>query len=202
MKSFTEPLEAGKFYHIYNRGINGCNIFSSEKNYHIFLEKYASHSENVLTTYAYSFLQNHFHLFVKVKSELEIRTAFSHLKSKDINQIVSSQLAHLFNGYAQYFNLSTERTGKLFELPFRRKLVTSNSYFSQLIYYIHTNAQKHGLVKDFRDYKYSSFWSYVSEALTKLPREDVIKWYGSKDEYLKFHQQNVNFSIIKNFIIE
>ena len=202
MKSFTEPLHAEKFYHLYNRGVNGCNIFSSERSYLKFLEKYASYSEKILTTYAYSLLKNHFHLFVKVKSETEIRTAFPHLKSKNVNDIVSSQLAHFFNGYAQYFNISTERTGKLFELPFRRKMVSSNIHFSNLIYYIHTNPQSHGFVNDFREYKYSSFWSYVSEALTKLPREEVIKWFGDKEEYLKFHKQNMDFSIIKDFIIE
>lgn len=26
-----ETLEKGCYYHIYNRGINGCNIFSNEK---------------------------------------------------------------------------------------------------------------------------------------------------------------------------
>jgi putative transposase len=63
MKSFTEPMEPEKFYHIYNRVINGCDIFLGEYNYRKFLEKYALHTNNILTTYAYCLLKNHFHLF-------------------------------------------------------------------------------------------------------------------------------------------
>jgi putative transposase len=127
---------------------------------------------------------------------------YPHLASKNIETIVSTQLGHFFNGYAQYFNLSSKRTGKLFELPFRRKPATSDAYFSQLIYYIHTNPQKHGLINDFRNYKYSSFWSFVSEVKTKLPREEVINWFGDIDSYLCFHQENIDMSGIKELIIE
>lgn len=33
MKSNVIPLETEKFYHLYNRGINGENMFKQEKNY-------------------------------------------------------------------------------------------------------------------------------------------------------------------------
>lgn len=137
-------------------------------------------------------LRNHFHFLAYVKSENEIRKHFPYLEAKNIEQIISSQFAHLFNGYAQHFNLSTNRTGKLFELPFRRKLVTSDHYLSKLMFYIHHNAQKHGLTDDFRNYEFSSFKSFISHAPTRLPREEVLKWFGGKKEYLNFHQQDIN----------
>ena len=43
MKANVIPLEENKFYHIYNRGINGCAIFKNEGHYKKFLEKYAFH---------------------------------------------------------------------------------------------------------------------------------------------------------------
>ncbi len=35
-----EVLETGKYYHIYNRGINSCDLFTEEDNYSHFLNLY------------------------------------------------------------------------------------------------------------------------------------------------------------------
>ncbi len=35
----TPPIEADRFYHIYNRGINGENILKSDRNYSLILSK-------------------------------------------------------------------------------------------------------------------------------------------------------------------
>ncbi len=69
--SLTIPLYPGQVYHIYNRGINGENIFIEDRNYHYFLDLYARHIAPVADTYAYSLLKNHFHLMVRIKEELE-----------------------------------------------------------------------------------------------------------------------------------
>ncbi len=72
MKQYEVPLETGKYYHIYNRGINGTNLFFEERNYLFFLEKYSFYMSKVLETYAYCLLGNHFHLLVKVKDNLNL----------------------------------------------------------------------------------------------------------------------------------
>jgi putative transposase len=51
-------LEEGKYYHIYNRGINGTNLFYEERNYTYFLTKYAYYLGEVLNTYAYCLMKN------------------------------------------------------------------------------------------------------------------------------------------------
>ena len=33
------PLEYGKYYHIYSRGINRCNIFYQKRNYPFFMQR-------------------------------------------------------------------------------------------------------------------------------------------------------------------
>ena len=75
MKSNTELLLPDTFYHVYNRGINGEDIFKLEKHYTLFLNKYIECIEPIANTYAYCLLRNHFHLLIKVKSESEILTA-------------------------------------------------------------------------------------------------------------------------------
>ena len=63
---------------------------------------------------------------------------------------VLSAFANLSSTYTKAFNRAYERTGSLFEKPFRRKLVESNRYFTCLAAYIHRNPQRHGFVDDFR----------------------------------------------------
>ena len=40
---YPELLAHGKFYHIYNRGINSCDLFREQANYDYFLELYDKH---------------------------------------------------------------------------------------------------------------------------------------------------------------
>jgi putative transposase len=205
------PLEAGRFYHIYNRGIDKTNIFRNKDNYDYFLQLYARHCLCVVETYAYCLLANHFHLLVRVKDELptyadlypDLRPEQLTAKSKEtVNP--SKQFAHFFNAYTQGFNNSfkPKRTGGLFEEPFKRLLVDNDAYFSQLVQYIHLNPQKHGFVDDFTDYAYSSYHSFISKTPTKLAREAVLNWFGGSAAYKQFHRKETDEKLIEKWIIE
>ena len=73
-----EPLDYGKFYHIYNRGINSCNVFTETDNYQYFLNLYDKHISPVADTYAWVLMKNHFHFLVRIK-ELQDLTGFQNL---------------------------------------------------------------------------------------------------------------------------
>ena len=158
METRKTQLHPDTYYHIYNRGINGENVFLEEKNYHYFLQKYAQYVSPFFDTYAYCLLRNHFHLLVKAKSENDIRLYLNtkHVE-KSISWILSNAFSSFFKSYAQAINKQYQRTGGLFEEPFHRIEVGNDAYFSALIYYIHTNPQKHGFVADFRGYEHSSY---------------------------------------------
>ncbi|MCK9640878.1 MAG: hypothetical protein M0R39_13305 [Prolixibacteraceae bacterium] len=64
------PLYPGKFYHIYNRGINSCNLFREPANYEHFLELYDKYISPVADTYAWVLMPNHFHLLVRVREDV------------------------------------------------------------------------------------------------------------------------------------
>jgi len=66
------PLEAGNFYHIYNRGIDGCDLFRCKSDYKRFLLLYDKYIPLIADTYAWVLMKNHFHLLVKIKEENEI----------------------------------------------------------------------------------------------------------------------------------
>ena len=68
----SKPLAYGKYYHIYNRGINGENIFREADNYEHFLNLYDRYIEPVAGTFAWALMSNHFHLLVRIKEVEEI----------------------------------------------------------------------------------------------------------------------------------
>jgi len=182
-----ESIEPGNTYHIYNCGINGEAIFKEKRNYYYFLSKYQQYCSDVLETYAYALLNNHFHLLVKVKDQ-QIKQDPGAGSEKTL--IASRQLSHFFNAYAQAINKSQHRQGKLFESPFKRKRIKNDSYYTGMIRYIHMNPEKHGFVHDFREWEFSSWHALTSNQESFLARQEVIDWFGSKEQFVDFHLQN------------
>ncbi|MCD4795481.1 MAG: hypothetical protein K8R54_19785 [Bacteroidales bacterium] len=66
------PIEHDKFYHIYNCGINGENLFHEKANYIYFLEQYDKYIEPIAETFAWCLMPNHIHFLVRIKDENEI----------------------------------------------------------------------------------------------------------------------------------
>jgi putative transposase len=189
-----QPLEYDSYYHIYNRGINGENLFYDEDNFEHFLRKYDEYIDPIAETYAWCLLKNHFHFSVRFFSEDEI--GFIKPKEKD-NRVFkkkkkynpSRQFANLFDAYAKAFNTRYKRTGGLFETPFRRIKIDNDNYLKNLIYYIHNNPVKHGFVDKIIDYPWSSYNTLISEKPTKIKRETVLGWFSSKSEFVEFHNR-------------
>ena len=183
-------------------------LFKEERNYPYFLAKYAQYLSLVVETYAYCMLKNHFHLLIEVKDESILNTFCQSEKNhptglRSADFIVSKQFARLFSSYTQSINKAIERTGSLFETPFKRILIESDHYFTDLIRYIHQNPQKHGFIKDFRDYPHSSYHSHLMSKPTKLQRKQVIEWFGTATEYVAAHQQDLDHGpSIDHLIVE
>ncbi|MCA9918509.1 MAG: hypothetical protein KC445_11185 [Anaerolineales bacterium] len=190
----NEPLQYGRFYHIYNRGNNGENLFVQPRNYPYFLQLYAKHIQPVAETYAYCLLPNHFHFGLRTYTEAE-QEAYFHEKIGPISKIgpifklqdPSRAFNNLFIAYARAFNKATSRTGALFESPFGRKLINSERYLLTLITYIHHNPQKHGFVADFRDWPWSSYGAMLTDKPTKLNRDEVLAWFNGRSHFIEAH---------------
>ena len=199
-----EPIEFGKYYHIYNRGNNSADVFFETENYLHFLKSYAKYIEPVAETFAWCLLKNHFHILVRIKDFSEIKIEEMTYSTKEKPKVIdaSRQFSHLFNSYTQSINKRYHRTGSLFEKPFERKLVTNEKYLKNLIYYIHNNPVHHGFVKSLDLYKWSSFSTILSNKLTKLKRNDVIEFYGGLDNFILYHHQDNNFNEILDLLIE
>jgi len=192
MKKNTKPLFPEKLYHIYNRGINGENLFRQERNYQYFLSKYRKFLSPVAELYTYCLLKNHFHFLIEVRREEEIIKYFveknPQLKSPSPDQLISKAFNSFFKSYSVTINRTYDRTGRLFEEPFLRIEINSSSQITNLIKYIHLNPQKHGFVQDFQSYAHSSFHILKSVDPTWLAKEKVMDWFGGVDEFISIHE--------------
>lgn len=196
-------LKSDTFYHIYNKGIRGQDIFLEDKNYLFFLNKYEQFVHPFFDTYAYCLLKNHFHFLVKSKTEATIRTLLQNKhKEKCVHWILSNAFASLFKSYTLARNKMYNQTGSLFEEPFCRIEVDNRVFLCRLITYIHQNPQNHGFVTDFKDYPYSSYHSYISVKETKLRREHVLDSFGNVDAYIKDHNAKTDIRGLQELIME
>lgn len=198
------PLEHGKYYHIYNRGNNGIDVFLETENYYHFLRLYTKYIEPIADTFAWCLLKNHFHFLVRIKETSEIDPTNLTYNTTNKPKVIepSRQFSHLFNAYTQAINKRFKRTGSLFEKNFERKEVNSERYFQQLIYYIHNNPVHHGFVKQMSLYPWSSYETIVTDQPTKFKRKEVLTIYGDKNNFLDYHSQHQNTNEINDFIIE
>jgi len=206
-------LEPGKYYHIYNRGINGENLFHQEKDYERFLTLYARYIEPIAETYAWVLMPNHFHLLVRIKDHIAYKYSRSDFPNEeDFNAVKWETIAtipdttipktqipeayrhfsHLFNAFTKYINLPSERHGNLFERPFRRKVIDNEIYLKNVVLYIHHNPVHHGFCEHPTDYPWSSYLSCVSAKPTKLYREAVMEWFHDESNFRFLHDGLLN----------
>ncbi|MBI1224103.1 MAG: hypothetical protein GC192_02590 [Bacteroidetes bacterium] len=115
---------------------------------------------------------------------------------------ISEQFRLLFMSYSKAINKQQGRVGSLFQRPFKRLLVGNESHFGNLIFYINANAQLHGISDDFREYPHSSYSTYLSKAATKLERDEVIGWFGSRESLIAAHEQHMDLKVIEYLMIE
>ena len=179
-QKYLAKFESGGNYHIYNRSHSDKKMFPYEENYFFFLVLIKKYLVDYLDVYAYSLLPNHFHLFIQVKDDLDI-------KDEQLNIIVVNQFKKLFISYTHSFNKTYEKHGGIFSTPFRRIAVNDDAYFTQLIYYLHYNAVHHRLVENFEMYPHSSYKGILSDKPTLLQREKLLNWFGGRDKFIKYH---------------
>ena len=200
-RNFRIPIEPGKFYHIWNRGNNRENLFYSSHNYEYFIRLYADYLDPVVETYAFCLLPNHFHLLVRIKSFLEVSPAGETSNTRKSNP-VSLAFQRFFTAYSQAINIQERRTGSLFEKPFKRLEISSTRQLANLVHYIHTNPQKHGIIDDFRQYPWSSYNRIIRDRPSKLKKEEVMNWFSTKENYVNYHSRTIDLDELKDMIIE
>ncbi|HEY0668616.1 MAG TPA: transposase [Sphingobacteriaceae bacterium] len=164
--------EDGSYYHLYNRGHNKEKIFFEEENYIYFLNRFKKHVLPHIDVFAYCLMPNHFHFFIRINNA----SAFE------------KGIKNFFISYAKSINKKYDRVGSLFQGRYKSIEITSDSYYTRIITYIHQNPFVAGLVNSMDEYKYSSYPAYLSELPSTVKRTEVINWFGSVQDFINCHK--------------
>lgn len=198
----TTPILGDRYYHIFNRGSNKQNIFYSPENYLYFLRLINQFLTGYAEFLAYCLLPNHFHLIIKTVEKINVcildeqenrslqKERFFKPIIEDENKIgklVVGRLKRLFITYSMAINKQENRTGNLFDPKYKRLMITDDDYLRYVIFYTHFNPEKHGLLNDFRKYRYSSYKALTGNAQTKMNREAVYEIFGGKSSFINYH---------------
>ena len=195
---YYTKFDEGNYYHIYNRSVDRKPMFKSEENFKYFLRKYNQYLSGTTDTYAFCLLEDHFHFLIRVQENLSSKFP----DNMSTHEIVSHQYQKFFQCYAMAFNTQYDRVGTLFQTPFKRALIDNEKYLTQLVYYIHSNPEYHGLIENFRDWKWSSYKKIFNGIPSKLRKQDVLNWFGGKDEYINFHSVKSKVKLDYKYRIE
>lgn len=185
--SVNPPFFTEGYYHIYNRGVEKRDIFSTKSDYLHFLEgidyyrrdplpvkfsdfrrgnlgiKKIETQIEIVRVYCYCLMPNHFHLLVQ------------QLSDGGITQFMRKFL----DSHTRYFNTKHERVGPLFQGRFKAKLIETEEYLLQLSKYIHRNSFLLPSLEG-RVYPYSSYGYYLSGKKHPFCNTNFISSYFSK----------------------
>lgn len=205
-------LREGVYYHIYNRGVDGTNIFYKERDYQRFLDKYTFYLGLSVETFAYSLLQNHFHILIRPLSGIQVAKKISEgfYKEKEFyvlpnkegkNFKIETLIAHFLNSHTKYINSKYDRSGPLLEGSYNRKEIETEEYLQYCICYINRNPIHHGVTNSYNEYPYSSYNEVFNLKKSVVNTDKVIKVFGSLKNYKAAHQE-VNIKLEENFRLE
>jgi putative transposase len=157
----------GAWYHVLNRGRRKESIFFSEEDKKTFFKTIEETCELfTIEVHAYSLLPNHYHML--------IHTPLGNL---------SRALRHLNGVYTQRINRKYKKEGSLFRGRFKSILIGKDSYFKEVVRYIHRNPYKAGLEEDIGKHKWTSHYAYMNK--TKRPSwlktETVLLQFGERE---------------------
>ena len=120
----------GALHHVTARGIDHCTIFRAETDRQYLVDGLRrAVNDGGAAVYAWSLLSNHFHVL--------IRTGPTPL---------SLLMRRLLTAHAVRFNRRYQRCGHLFQNRFKSVLVLDETYFLELVRYIHLNPLRAGVI--------------------------------------------------------
>lgn len=188
------PFVKGEYYHIYNRGNSKQRIFLDDSDYKHFQKLlYICNSkinfkfrdnivslkinafdferdERIVSIGAWVLMPNHFHLYIIINPHMSDMWVGSNKYKNAISEFIRK----LLTAYVKYFNTKYNRTGSLFEGPFKSVHIEKDNQARYLFSYIHLNPikliQKNWKIEGIKDiqqslvflnkYKYSSYLDY------------------------------------------
>ncbi len=95
--------------------------------------------------------------------------------------------------YVNAYNNLHKRRGSLFISPFRRSVIAGETHLQQAIIYTHANAQKHGLVNDYRCCSHSSYHEIIGGNSLFTDRQAVLGFFGGREQFIAQHKVQADY---------
>ncbi len=159
----------GTLHHVMVRGIETGKIVDDNKDRHNFISrmgKIASESSTVI--YAWALMNNHAHILLRSGPDG-----------------LSQYMRRFLTGYAITYNRRHGRYGHLFENRYKSILCDEDTYFRELVRYIHLNPLRAEVVKDMGElegYRWCGHGVIMGRMKYEWQDRDyVLSWFGKKE---------------------
>ncbi len=140
-------IEIPGYYHVLNRGVEQRDVFLDEEDFETFEEMLCKLlKEFNIIIHNFCLMNNHYHLLIETKKEN-----------------LSKFMRQLGMRYSIYFNKKYKRSGHLWQGRYKSWYVTDEDYLYTLIRYIEQNPLKANIVKDLKEYRFSSFQYFINQ---------------------------------------
>ncbi len=170
-------IEIAGYYHIINRGVEQRVVFKEVEDYEEFEVLMCFYAKSFgITIHNYCLMSNHYHLLVETSQEN-----------------LSKFMRQLGMNYSIYFNKKYKRSGHLWQGRFRSWYVTDEAYLYTLMCYIEQNPLKANMVRDLKEYPYSSYHYFLNykEIPECLQNAWVVKSYKEDTKAIEAFLSNL-----------
>jgi len=171
------------------RGNAGNEIFFDESDRYYFYQLLEEGTDKFdHRIHSFCLMNNHVHLAVQVGTET-----------------LSKIIQNISFRYTRWFNNKQNRDGHLFQGRYKAMLVESESYFWELVRYIHLNPVRAGVVKDASKYRWSGHNAYLGdEEIAWLTKDWLLGQLAkrrslARKRYAQFIQEGINEGYRKEF---
>jgi putative transposase len=159
----------GTLHHTIIRGIERRRIVDDKKDCKNFLDRLGRLSEEMKTPiYAWALMTNHAHILLRSGSGG-----------------IAKFMRRFLTGYAIFYNRRHRRHGHLFQNRYKSIICDENTYFAELVRYIHLNPLRAGAVKTLAELnRYQYCGHSILMGTTKYQwhdRDFVLNWFGNKE---------------------
>lgn len=218
-------LAEGEIYHVFNRGVAKMPTFLWSKHYIRFLD--------LVNYYRFANLRLSYSSFNKLALELRNTRFEEMVRMNDLNisilgfclmpnhfhfllkqkntDGISRFMHHLQDGYAKYFNITSNRVGPLYQASFKAVRIESDEQLLHVSRYMHINPTTAYLVNadSLHTYPWSSLNNYINAEQYSYPFVDtqcVLAFYKNREDYKKFVYDQIDYQRelhkIKHLLLE
>ncbi len=157
MPRLPRQLKDHGCYHLIARGNNKQFLFNKEEAFLYFLDLLKRTKENYPTKlYHYCIMSNHVHLLVEI----------------ELGEQLPKFMQSLLQGYGRWYAKKRGYLGHVWQGRYKSPFVDRDSYFLEAGRYIERNPLRAKMVKNLKDYPWSSYSAYAHGKHDPLLDED------------------------------